>query len=386
MSFDLEYDDLKQAKIKVIGVGGAGGNAINRMIDSGLSGVEFIAVNTDAQVLETSKASVKIQIGEKTSRGLGAGGNPEIGQKAAEESKEAILNSIIDADMVFITAGMGGGTGTGAAPVIAQLAKENNILTVAIVTKPFLFEGKIRLRNAEFGLENLKNSVDTLITIPNQRLLSIVPRDLPFTEAFKKADEILYYATEGISSIITNTGYINVDFSDVRTVMKERGGALMGTGIAEGENRAITAATNAISSPLLEDIDIRGARGVLLNIVGPENLSLKEIEDAAQVVIDAAGDDANVIFGASFDPTLENKIRVTVIATGFESNQEKNISKTNNKSKGSNKYAVQTSIEFDTKKFEKQKIERKYNPEEYLNKLSKVKDFDIPAFLRKQMD
>ncbi len=386
MSFDLEYDDLKQAKIKVIGVGGAGGNAINRMIDSGLSGVEFIAVNTDAQVLETSKASVKIQIGEKTSRGLGAGGNPEIGQKAAEESKEAILNSIIDADMVFITAGMGGGTGTGAAPVIAQLAKENNILTVAIVTKPFLFEGKIRLRNAEFGLENLKNSVDTLITIPNQRLLSIVPRDLPFTEAFKKADEILYYATEGISSIITNTGYINVDFSDVRTVMKERGGALMGTGIAEGENRAITAATNAISSPLLEDIDIRGARGVLLNIVGPENLSLKEIEDAAQVVIDAAGDDANVIFGASFDPTLENKIRVTVIATGFESNQEKNVNKTNNKSKGSNKYAVQTSIEFDTKKFEKQKIERKYNPEEYLNKLSKVKDFDIPAFLRKQMD
>ena len=305
------------ATIKVIGVGGAGTNAVNRMVDSGIRGVEFIAVNTDRQALLLSKASSKIQIGEKITRGLGAGANPDIGAQAAEESKAEITEALRGADMVFVTAGMGGGTGTGAAPVVAQLAKQKGILTVGVVTKPFGFEGKVRMKNAEAGIEELKANVDTLITIPNDRLLEVVQKNTSIVEAFSIADNVLKQGIQSISDLIAVPGLINLDFADVTSVMKEQGLAHMGIGNASGENRAIEAAKEAIQSPLLET-SIRGAKGVLLNVTGGPSLSLFEANAASNLITESCDPDANIIFGASIREDLEDEIMITVIATGFD--------------------------------------------------------------------
>ncbi|TSC88340.1 MAG: cell division protein FtsZ [Microgenomates group bacterium Gr01-1014_16] len=306
------------AKIKVIGVGGGGGNALNSMIQSGtITGVDFITVNTDAQVLLTNLANVKIQIGDNLTKGLGSGGNPDIGLQAAEESREKIKEYLIDSDMVFITAGMGGGTGTGAAPVIAEVAKEVGALTVAIVTKPFAFEGARRMVNAEEGIENLKSKVDTLIVIPNQRLLDVVDRKMTLLEAFRVADSVLTQGVEGISDIITVPGLINVDFADVKSIMRDAGSALMGIGSGVGDNRAQMAARAAISSPLLE-VSIDGAKGVLFNIIGGPDMTMTEVDEAARIISEAADADANIIFGAALNGKLIDQMKITVIATGFD--------------------------------------------------------------------
>jgi cell division protein FtsZ len=319
MVFTLDENFGAKAKMKVIGVGGAGGNAVNRMVSAGLSGVEFISINTDAMALDNNKASHRIQIGDKITKGLGAGANPEIGRIAMDEDREKVAATLEGADMVFITAGMGGGTGTGGAPIIAEIAREMGILTVAIVTRPFLFEGKVRDRNARKGIDDLRKSVDTIIVIPNQKLLSIVDRTTSLIDAFKIADDVLYQATKGISDLISVHGLVNLDFADVRTIMNGMGDALMGTGYAEGENRASTAADNAIHSPLLDDISIVGAKGILINITGGDDMTLYDVNDATQTIYDAVGDDVetNIIFGAVTDPEMKGKIRVTVIATGF---------------------------------------------------------------------
>lgn len=305
------------ARIRVVGVGGGGGNAVNSMIDKGLHGVDFFAINTDLQALERNRAPNKIQIGKNLTRGLGAGADPSIGHRAAEEDRDELTRALAGSDMVFITAGMGGGTGTGGAPLVANIAKSLGALVVGIVTRPFLCEGKRRSAQAETGLEELKKQVDTLIVIPNQKLLGIVERNTPLREAFDVANQVLYGATRGISELITVPGLINVDFADVRTVMREMGDAVMGSGVATGENRAIEAAHLAISSPLLEDISIAGAQGVLVNITGGSNMSLAEVEEATQIIHEAAGEDANVILGAVVDEDVENEVMVTVIATGF---------------------------------------------------------------------
>jgi cell division protein FtsZ len=319
MVFTLEENFDAVAKMKVIGVGGAGGNAVNRMVAAGLTGVDFIAVNTDAMALDNNRAAARLQIGEKITKGLGAGANPEVGRLAMEEDRDKIASVLNGADMVFITAGMGGGTGTGGAPVVAEIAKEMGILTVAIVTRPFLFEGKVRDRNARKGIDDLRKAVDTIIIIPNQKLLSIVDRKTSLIDAFKTADDVLYQATKGISDLISVHGLVNLDFADVRTVMKCMGDALMGTGYAEGENRAVMAADAAIHSPLLDDVSIAGARGILINITGGEDMTLYDVSDATQTVYDAVGEESetNIIFGAVTDPAMNGKIRVTVIATGF---------------------------------------------------------------------
>ena len=319
----LEFENLDElATIKVIGVGGGGNNAVNRMIEHGVEGVQFIAANTDAQALNMSKAEVKLQIGAKLTRGLGAGANPEIGKKAAEESREEIENALQGADMVFVTAGMGGGTGTGAAPVIAQVAKDLGALTVGVVTRPFSFEGRRRSIHAHEGIDSLKENVDTLIVIPNDRLLESVDKNTPMLEAFREADNVLRQGVQGISDLIAKPGLINVDFADVKTIMYDKGSALMGIGIASGENRAIEAAKRAISSPLLET-SINGANGILMNITGGSNLSLYEVQEAADLVTASADNDVNVIFGAVINDDLEEEIIVTVIATGFDETQER---------------------------------------------------------------
>ena len=321
MTFSIEFADEQQeyqARIKVIGCGGSGGNAVNTMINFGLEGVEFIVVNTDAQALNGNAAPTKLNIGGAVTRGLGAGADPERGRKAAMEDHQRIKELISGADMVFVCAGMGGGTGTGAAPVIAQLAREEGALTVGVVTKPFLFEGRQRSRRAELGLAQLTEHVDTLITIPNQKLLMLGEEDLSFIDAFRKADEVLFQAVKGISDLITQNGIVNVDFADVKTVMASMGRALMGTGIAKGNNRARLAAEMAISSPLLDDISVDGATGVLINIVGGPDLKMREIQEAASLVQEMAHEDANIIFGASIDEALGENVKVTVIATGFE--------------------------------------------------------------------
>jgi len=315
LEFDISTEEF--AQIKVIGVGGGGNNAVNRMIQIGLKGVEFIAINTDKQALYQSQANQKIQIGEKITKGLGAGANPEIGQKAAEESREEILQAIKGADMVFVTAGMGGGTGTGAAPIVADIAKELNILTVGVVTKPFLFEGRQRMLNAEKGINDLKEKVDTLITIPNDRLLQVIEKRTSILEAFKVADDVLRQGVQGISDLIAVPGLVNLDFADVRTIMKEKGLAHMGIGRGSGDNRAVEAAKQAIHSPLLET-SIEGARGVLLNITGGPNLGLFEVNEAAEMVSQAADPNANIIFGAVIDDSIKDEVHITVIATGFE--------------------------------------------------------------------
>lgn len=319
MVFSLDESFNAVAKMKVIGVGGAGGNAVNRMINAGLEGVEFIAVNTDAMALDNNKASLRLQIGERITKGLGAGANPDVGRASMEEDREKIAAVLEGADMVFITAGMGGGTGTGGAPVVAEIAQEMGILTVAVVTRPFLFEGKVRDKNARKGIDDLRKTVDTIIVIPNQKLLSIVDRTTSLIDAFKTADDVLYQATKGISDLISVHGLVNLDFADVKTIMKGMGDALMGTGYAEGENRAAMAADSAIHSPLLDEVSIAGARGILINITGGEDMTLYDVSDATQTVYDAVGEDAetNIIFGAVTDPAMNGKIRVTVIATGF---------------------------------------------------------------------
>jgi cell division protein FtsZ len=321
MSFSIEFADESagyDARIKVIGCGGSGGNAVNTMMNFGLEGVEFMVVNTDAQALAASSAPLKLHIGANVTRGLGAGADPEKGRKAALEDVQRIKEVIQGADMVFVTAGMGGGTGTGAAPVIAQLAREEGCLTVGVVTKPFFFEGKQRARRAELGLAMLSEHVDTLITIPNQKLLSLGDEDLSFIDAFRKADEVLYQAIKGISDLITQNGIVNVDFADVKTVMSNMGRALMGTGCAKGQGRARLAAEMAVSSPLLDDISVEGATGVLINIVGGPDMRMREIEEAATLVQEMAHEDANIIFGATVDETMGDAIKVTVIATGFD--------------------------------------------------------------------
>lgn len=376
LDFETYVDQL--ATIKVIGVGGGGNNAVNRMIEHGVQGVEFIAVNTDAQALNLSKAENKLQIGGKLTRGLGAGANPEVGRKAAEESKEQIEEVIKGADMVFVTAGMGGGTGTGAAPIIASIAKELGALTVGVVTRPFSFEGKKRATQAANGIISMKEAVDTLIVIPNDRLLEIVDKSTPMLEAFKEADNVLRQGVQGISDLIAVPGLINLDFADVKTIMSNKGSALMGIGIASGENRAQEAAKKAISSPLLET-SIDGAQGVLMNITGGMNLSLYEVQEAADIVASASDQEVNMIFGSVINENLNDEIVVTVIATGFNEDvsQNKPIRPTVNHNKNFNSNQVQQKPKRETT------VREESFPEQTRTNNNSQEDLlDIPTFLR----
>src|SRR4051794_33389420 len=319
--FEIDQVATHGAKIKVVGVGGSGCNAVNTMIRMGLDGVEFITANTDRQALDASLAPTKLAIGQELTKGLGAGANPEVGRKAALEDYAKISELLAGADMVFITAGMGGGTGTGAAPVFAKIAKEVGALTVGVVTKPFLFEGKKRSKHAEQGMAWLRENIDSLITIPNQRLLAISGSTLSMLDAFKKADEVLLNAVQGISDLITHTGLVNSDFADVKTIMQNKGLALMGIGYGEGEHRSVEAATNAISSPLLEDVSIEGATGIIINITGGSNLKIHEVNEATTLIMEAAHEDAEIIFGTVIDESLKDQVKVTVIATGLGGSQ-----------------------------------------------------------------
>ncbi len=363
------------AKIRVIGVGGAGGNAINNMIESGLKNVTFIAANTDLQALDISRASIKIQLGANVTRGLGAGANPEIGRQAGLESIDQIKEVIEGSDMVFITAGMGGGTGTGAAPIIAQASKELGALTVAVVTKPFGFEGKKKMQIAENGIAQLREVVDTIITIPNNRLLELKPRAVTLLETFKKADQVLYYAVKGIADLITIQGLVNVDFADVRTIMEEKGLALMGTGISSGDNRSIEAAQRAIRSPLLEDVSIKGAKGVLMNITASSEMTLEEVESASSLIYKEADENANIIWGTVIDDTMGDEMMITVIATGIKQDgipleeTEKTQSLEDYKAKKEKK---------PEKEHQKTRIFRRLPLEE--------DDLDIPTFVRQRRD
>ncbi len=325
MIFEFEETPIRNARMKVVGIGGAGGNAVNRMVDEDLEGVEFISMNTDAQALKASRAQVTLQIGKKLTRGLGAGARPEIGRQALSESEEEVRKALNGADLVFVTAGMGGGTGTGAAPMVAEIARDLGALVIGVVTRPFSFEGKKRERQAHLGLAELRRCVDTVIVVPNDRLLAVVPKGTSFRDALKKADEVLLNATQGISDLIRVTGEVNVDFADVRTIMAARGPALMGTGFGEGENRAQEAAQEAISSPLLDEISISGARGVLINITGGLDLAIDEVTQISSIIQEEAGEEAEIIFGAVHDPELEGRVRVTVIATGFDSSDEEKV-------------------------------------------------------------
>jgi cell division protein FtsZ len=385
----IEIDENRNlgAKVKVIGIGGGGNNALNTMISYQLSGVEFIAANTDAQALAANMAPIKLQLGSNLTKGLGAGANPEIGRKAALEDVEKIREALKGADMVFITAGLGGGTGTGGAPVIAEAAREVGALTVAIVTKPFHFEGKKRMKQAEEGLANLRMTADALITIPNQRLLSISGKNMTLLEAFKKADEILYHAAKGISDIIVGQGIINLDFADVRTIMSETGMALMGTGVSSGENRSVEAAQNAISSPLLEDISIEGARGLLINITGGENMTLNEINEATTLVQKEAHEEANIIWGMVIDHTMKDEVRVTVIATGFGKAEEKSLSRS--KKVAPISFSVRENREIPAF-LRRIKVSERYDEVKLVEppdfSMEDNDRFDIPTFLRKQAD
>ncbi|HUP50939.1 MAG TPA: cell division protein FtsZ [Longimicrobiales bacterium] len=325
MIFEFEETPIRNARMKVVGVGGAGGNAVNRMVDEDLDGVEFISLNTDGQALKGSKAQITIQIGKKLTRGLGAGARPEVGRQALAESEEEVRRALEGADLVFVTAGMGGGTGTGAAPLVAEIARAMGALTIGVVTRPFSFEGRKRERQAQQGLAELRRCVDTMIVVPNDRLLAVVPKGTSFRDALKKADDVLLNATQGISDLISVTGEVNVDFADVRTVMAARGPALMGSGFGEGDNRAQEAAQEAISSPLLDDVSIAGARGVLINITGGMDLAIDEVMTISSIIQEEAGDDAEIIFGAVHDPELDGKVRVTVIATGFDSGEDDKV-------------------------------------------------------------
>ena len=379
MMFELEKARECRARICVIGVGGGGGNAVNTMIASGMEDVSFVVANTDAQALEKSLASEKLQLGIDLTHGLGAGGNPEVGRKAALEDTEKLSQFLEGLDMLFVTAGMGGGTGTGAAPVLARIAKEAGVLTVGVVTRPFEFEGPHRMAQAEKGIAELKESVNTLITIPNQRLLGMVERTTPMKEAFKKANDVLLQACRGISDLITTPGLINLDFADVRTIMCDMGGmALMGSGTGSGENRAVIAAQNAMCSPLLEEGSIRGARGVLINISGGDDLALFEVNEACSMIHEEADEDANIIFGSVVDPEMGDKIRVTVIATGFgQGSVIKEVPEMANESTGTDgrKLSVPAYV--------RAKGNRKDSSMSYS---LDDDELDVPTFLRKQAD
>lgn len=401
----FEFDEFidQKAKMKVIGVGGAGGNALNRMISAQLSGVEFIAVNTDAQALENNNATTKLQIGKNLTKGLGAGANMDVGRRAIEEDRDNVASTLSGADMVFVTAGMGGGTGTGAAPVVAEIAREIGALTIGIVTQPFLFEGPKRMKRAEAGIEELKSHVDTLIVIPNQRLLAIVDKKTSVTDAFKMADSILMQSTKGISGLINTPGLINLDFADVRTVMENMGDAIMGTGIATGEERAALAAQQAISSPLLDDVKIAGAQGVLVNITGGEEMTLMEVDEATSIIYEEAGEDANIIFGAVIDDNLTDEINVTVIATGF--NKERHdLGRFTRERENSHKTPdvnTRTSVEekaskdLDIPAYQRKEMERREQMNDSQNENGADKkdqpilhfedDLEVPAFIRRQM-
>jgi cell division protein FtsZ len=376
LEFDTNIDSL--ATIKVIGVGGGGNNAVNRMIEHGVQGVEFIAVNTDAQALNLSKAEVRMQIGGKLTRGLGAGANPEVGKKAAEESKEQIEEALKGSDMVFVTAGMGGGTGTGAAPVIAQIARDLGALTVGVVTRPFTFEGRKRSTQAAGGISAMKEAVDTLIVIPNDRLLEIVDKSTPMLEAFREADNVLRQGVQGISDLIATPGLINLDFADVKTIMANKGSALMGIGVAAGENRASEAAKKAISSPLLEK-SIDGAQGVLMNITGGTNLSLYEVQEAADIVASASDQEVNMIFGSVINEELKDEIVVTVIATGF--NAEVHLPPSPRPSFGGVKPNNAPTNSREVKREEQQQANTKENPRRESAPQGE-ETLDIPTFLR----
>lgn len=381
--FYLDESNGFSAKLKVVGVGGGGCNAINNMVDAGLLGVEFLAINTDTQSLHMNRAPVKIQIGTKLTRGLGAGANPEVGKQAALEDVDQIAEHLKGADMVFITCGLGGGTGTGASSVIAEVSKELGALTVAVVTKPFAFEGKMRDVQAEEGLQNLKSKVDTLITIPNQRLLSVGGKNMTIKDAFFRADEVLLYAVRSISDLIISSGHVNVDFADVKTVMSEKGMAIMGVGIGSGEGRAIDAAQKAISSPLLEDISIHGAKGVLINVTGSSSMTLHEVHEASSLIQEQAHQDARVIWGLVFDESMEDTVRITVIATGFEEQvvkqQEDPIQIVRNErlfEERSVPTFMKRNVRIDYKDVKPKQTSIDLDDERY----------DIPTFLRKQAD
>jgi len=394
---ELEENTNSGANLKVVGIGGGGCNAVNTMIKAGLSGVEFVGANTDGQALAGCGAPIKIQLGTKLTKGLGAGANPEIGRNAVLEDKDRIREVLMGADMVFITAGLGGGTGTGGAPILAAIARDVGALTVAVVTKPFLFEGKKRQRQAEEGLKELRKCVDTLITIPNQRLLNLAGRDMSLLETFRKADEVLLQAVQGISDLITVNGLINLDFADVRTVMSEMGLALMGTGAASGENRAIEAAQRAISSPLLEDITISGARGILINITGGTDLTLYEVNEASTLVQEEAHEEANIIFGAVIDETLKEEMRVTVIATGFGRAEE--MEERIPESRAASPEKEKTVVSFARRESNRDipafiRQEKTVEVQEKQARSTrgrmsvnlKEEEYDIPTFLRKQAD
>ena len=398
------------ARIKAIGIGGGGGNAVNTMIEEGLRGVDFIVANTDSQALDVSKAEIKIQIGDSLTKGLGAGANPEVGRRAAMEDKERIREYLTGADMIFITAGMGGGTGTGGAPIIASVAKELGALTVGVVTKPFIFEGKRRMQQAEEGIRDLKDKVDTLVVIPNQRLLSVAGKSTTLLETFKVADSVVTQAVRGISDLIVTPGLINLDFADVRTVMKDMGFALMGASSASGENRAVEAAGHAISSPLLEDISINGARGVLINVTGGPDMGLLEVNEAATLIQEEAHEDATIIFGAVIDENLEDELRITVIATGFGGHEarssepmasaSKEPAPQKQASRGQGPKAARdrkvvhlgtlVDDDLDMPRWENEGEERdtgaSQSPYELKEEEVSEEDIDIPTFLRKRMD
>ncbi len=402
MIFEFEETPLQNAKMKVVGIGGAGGNAVNRMIDEELEGVEFISINTDSQALKSSRAQVTLQVGKKLTRGLGAGARPEVGRQALAESEDDVRRALEGADLVFVTAGMGGGTGTGAAPMVAEIARDMGALTIGIITRPFSFEGKKRERQADQGLTELRRCVDTMIVVPNDRLLAVVPKGTSFRDALKKADEILLHATQGISDLISVTGEINVDFADVRTVMASRGSALMGSGFGEGENRAQEAAQEAISSPLLDEVSIAGARGVLINITGGMDLAIDEVTEISSIIQEGAGDEAEIIFGAVHDPDLEGKIRVTVIATGFDSvKNEKVISSDFQNSKPRSNTIpnpepmlpdLQIQIEEEDEALvgvavasDEEVLPLNRFPERVVSS-NQLLELDIPTFIRRQMD
>ncbi len=387
----IELDTLtdRGAKIRVVGVGGGGGNAISSMIDKGLVGVDFVTINTDMQALDRNKATHKVQIGKNLTRGLGAGADPTIGQRAVEEDRDEISRCLAGSDMVFVTAGMGGGTGTGGAPGVANIAKSLGALVVGIVTRPFHSEGKKRMTQADWGIEELKKQVDTLIAIPNQRLLDIIDRRTPLLEAFEIANQVLYNATRGISEVITVPGLINVDFADIRTIMREMGDALMGTGYANGENRAVEAANAAISSPLLEGVSITGAQGILVNITGGKDLSLVEVDEATSIIHEAAGDDANVILGTVIDENMSDQVMVTVIATGFNKKAASRPVKPVTKLIDRIPSGPTDLQKLDEPSFVRRGVELPFNAlkesSEEKEKIDKS-DPDKPAFLRKIMD
>ena len=393
----IEDVTTPSARIRVIGVGGGGGNAVNRMIAASVAGVEFLAANTDCQALKNNRAPLKLQLGMKLTKGLGAGANPEVGKSAAVEDKEMILQSLEGADMVFVTSGLGGGTGTGAAPIIAQIAREAGALVVAVVTKPFSFEGRRRRMAAEEGLASLRQVVDTVITIPNDKLLHTVEKGTPLAEAFLMADDILRQAVQGISDLITVPGEINLDFADVKTIMSGMGMALMGTGIAEGEHRAVDASQRAISSPLLEDTSIHGARGVLINITGGEDMTLHEVSEAANIIQEASDPDANIIFGTVIDRGMQGRVKVTVIATGFGRDDIRAGATVTGSYRGAERIPVPDPMDEvvpgrPTRGFLRRGgrgAEAEIDPSDqgFAPNFSKLKDdLDVPAFLRKQMD